>query len=128
MIWYLSYPISVLEKIYGFKAMEKSKVLIKGKKGTTMGIVLVFIVLEIPIIAPKILEQLVGVVLVREAIWYRIFCVVWSTLITLFALVNQSVFYFVCKPYHHDNIEKPLLVDNLKGYLGEYVPIKIEIK
>ncbi|KAL7242822.1 hypothetical protein ACSBR1_015252 [Camellia fascicularis] len=36
--------------------------------------------------------------------------------------ICESVFYYVCKSYHHHGIDKSALYDNLGGYLGEYVP------
>jgi uncharacterized membrane protein len=42
----------------------------------------------------------------------------------LFGLVIQTVIYFVCKSYHHENIDKSALSDHLEVYLGEYVPLK----
>ena len=41
----------------------------------------------------------------------------------LFALVVQTVVYFVCKSYHHESIDKSNLSDHLEVYLGEYVPL-----
>uniref|UniRef100_A0A7N2RAW8 Uncharacterized protein n=1 Tax=Quercus lobata TaxID=97700 RepID=A0A7N2RAW8_QUELO len=35
-----------------------------------------------------------------------------------------TVLYFVCKSYHHENIDKSALSDHLEVYLGEYVPLK----
>ena len=42
----------------------------------------------------------------------------------LFGLVVQTVLYFVCKSYHHENIDKSALSEHLEGYLGDYVPLK----
>ncbi|URE09411.1 hypothetical protein MUK42_35932 [Musa troglodytarum] len=40
------------------------------------------------------------------------------------SLLVQSVFYYVCKSCHHEQIDKGALYDHLGGYLGEYVPLK----
>ncbi|KAK9271387.1 hypothetical protein L1049_026977 [Liquidambar formosana] len=37
---------------------------------------------------------------------------------------ENTVIYFVCKSYHHENIDKSTLSDHLEVYLGEYVPLK----
>jgi hypothetical protein len=44
--------------------------------------------------------------------------------VILFGLVIQTVLYFVCKSYHHENIDKSSLSDHLEVYLGEYIPLK----
>ncbi|KAL7208495.1 hypothetical protein ACSBR1_030273 [Camellia fascicularis] len=36
---------------------------------------------------------------------------------------GTTVIYFVCKTYHHENIDKWTLSDHLEVYLGEYVPL-----
>ncbi|OIW03302.1 hypothetical protein TanjilG_09949 [Lupinus angustifolius] len=63
LVWQLASIVTVLEDCYGFKAMKKSKELIK------------------------------------------------------------TVLYFMCKSYHHENIDKSTLADHLEAYLGEYVPL-----
>ncbi|KAK7849110.1 hypothetical protein CFP56_003771 [Quercus suber] len=40
------------------------------------------------------------------------------------SVVPKTVLYFVCKSYHHENIDKSALSDHLEVYLGEYVPLK----
>lgn len=131
IIWEFSITISVLENIRGFNALKKSKELIKGKLSTALGILLVLIILEAPIIAAIIHDQLLGGE-VQLTIWFGIFKVVWSTLTCLLGYVSQVVFYFVCKSYHQqENIEKISSLttknDNLNLYLGEYVPLKEEV-
>jgi len=44
-------------------------------------------------------------------------------LVNLIGLLTQSVFYFVCKSYHHESIDKSSLSDHLEVYLGDYVPL-----
>lgn len=47
-IWQLGYAISVLENNCGFKAMGKSKALIKGKMGSSLAIFLVLGICSVP--------------------------------------------------------------------------------
>ncbi|KAK4386405.1 hypothetical protein Sango_2511100 [Sesamum angolense] len=49
-------------------------------------------------------------------------------IVNLVGLLVQSVFYYVCKSYHHQGIDKSALYDHLGGYLGEYVPLKSSIQ
>lgn len=48
--------------------------------------------------------------------------------VNLVGLLVQSVFYYVCKSYHHQPIDKTALYEHLGGYLGEYVPLKSSIQ
>lgn len=56
------------------------------------------------------------------------FLVALLLLVNLVGLLVQSVFYYVCKSYHHQEIDKSALQDHLGGYLGEYVPLKSGIQ
>lgn len=56
------------------------------------------------------------------------FLVALLVLVNLVGLLVQSVFYYVCKSYHHQEIDKSALQDHLGGYLGEYVPLKSSIQ
>ncbi|KAH8492556.1 hypothetical protein H0E87_021941 [Populus deltoides] len=49
-------------------------------------------------------------------------------IVNLVGLLVQSVFYYVCKSYHHQGIDKTALHEHLGGYLGEYVPLKSSIQ
>lgn len=49
-------------------------------------------------------------------------------IVNLVGLMVQSVFYYVCKSYHHQGIDKIALHEHLGGYLGEYVPLKSSIQ
>lgn len=48
--------------------------------------------------------------------------------VNLIGLLVQSVFYYVCKSYHHQGIDKRVLYDHLGGYLGEYMPLQSSIQ
>ncbi|KMT09156.1 hypothetical protein BVRB_6g132620 [Beta vulgaris subsp. vulgaris] len=123
MIWQLANIVSVLEKICGFKALIKSKELIKGKMGTAFALLLVMNICALPI---TVLQQKFGGFGIVERICFGISSLVLWTLIILFGLVVQTVFYLVCKSYHHESIDKSSLGDHLDEYLGEYVALKDE--
>ena len=48
--------------------------------------------------------------------------------VNLVGLLLQSVFYYVCKSYHHQAIDKGALYEHLGVYLGEYVPLKSSVQ
>ncbi|KAF3672777.1 putative small RNA degrading nuclease 5-like [Capsicum annuum] len=129
VIWHLATVITVLEDSYGMKAMLKSKDLLKGK----MRIALVFFFkLNLSLGVLNFIFKKFVVhggnhhmhlgMLYRVAVGFLCFLLV-LTLI-LFGLVIQTIIYFVCKSYHHENIDKSALSDHLEVYLGEYVSLK----
>ncbi|KAM3682967.1 hypothetical protein ACB098_12G111700 [Castanea mollissima] len=125
IVWQLASVVTVLEDTYGFKAMIKSKALIHGKMGVAA---LVFLKLNISFsIIQYLFEILVvhGVSLgIVSRVGYGVLCLFLLFNLFLFGLVVQTVLYFVCKSYHHENIDKSALSDHLEVYLGEYVPLK----
>ncbi|KAJ6366287.1 hypothetical protein OIU77_002799 [Salix suchowensis] len=125
IVWHLASVISVLEDFYGIKAMMKSKELIKGKMGIAAA---VFIVVGICFVGIQFLFE-TFVVLgwpVEIRIAMGLLCLLLLFKVILFGLVIQTVLYFVCKSYHHENIDKSSLSDHLEVYLGEYVPSQIQ--
>ncbi|KAF3781719.1 hypothetical protein EJ110_NYTH36090 [Nymphaea thermarum] len=126
VIWHLASVISVLEDRYGLSAMEKSKDLIKGKLAVAVA---VFIQLSLLYAG---IQFLFGKLVVRRewsgglggAVASGLALVVVLCMWILLGLVIQTVVYFVCKSYHHENIDKSCLSDHLEVYLGEYVPLK----
>uniref|UniRef100_A0A8R7TXA0 Uncharacterized protein n=1 Tax=Triticum urartu TaxID=4572 RepID=A0A8R7TXA0_TRIUA len=48
--------------------------------------------------------------------------------VNLLGLLAQSVFYYACKAYHNQEIDRTALYEHLGGYLGEYVPLKSNIQ
>lgn len=111
MLWYLACVISVLEDKYdGLEAMRKSKDLIKGKQITALALVILYFMVG------RLIEWIFR--LFQFSVTYgdlrgvgrtaRIVCV--ALLLGLLCLVNlmwlliQSVFYFVCKAYHHEKV------------------------
>ncbi|EOY16530.1 Uncharacterized protein TCM_035327 [Theobroma cacao] len=125
IIWHLASVVSVLEEAYGFQAMVKGKNLIEGKLWVA---VVIFFKLSVSLFIIQIAFQNLVVhgstfgVVSRVA--YAIICFLLLCKLILFGLVIQTVIYFVCKSYHHENIDKSALSDHLEVYLGEYVPLK----
>ncbi|MBA0738127.1 hypothetical protein Gogos_011535, partial [Gossypium gossypioides] len=125
IIWHLASVISVLEECYGFQAMMKGKNLIKGKLWVA---IIIFLKLIISLV---IIQAAFQSLVVHESslgiamrVVYAIICFLLLSKLILFVLVIQTVIYFVCKSYHHENIDKSALSDHLEVYLGEYVPLK----
>ncbi|XP_077253412.1 uncharacterized protein LOC143892575 [Tasmannia lanceolata] len=130
-LWHLASVVSVLEPLYGLAAMGKSRQLLKGKTPIAAALVFGYLALCAGI------EGVFGVVVVRGGeygygVWIRIlvggFLVGVLVVVNLVGLLVQSVFYYVCKSYHHQEIDKRALYDHLGGYLGEYVPLKSSVQ
>ncbi|KAL0363746.1 UNVERIFIED_CONTAM: hypothetical protein Scaly_1329800 [Sesamum calycinum] len=129
-LWHLASVVSVLEPLYGFAAMKKSYELLKGK--TRMGFLIVFCYLAIC----GVINGLFGSIVVHGGDDYGVltrivvggFLVGVLVIVNLVGLLVQSVFYYVCKSYHNQGIDKSALYDHLGGYLGEYVPLKSSIQ
>lgn len=123
-IWLLASVISVLEDCYGLKALIKSKNLIKGKLIVSA---VIFFKLNVLLFFTNVLFYVNVVYAWREAnvkmIGFGVLCMLLLFKMILFALVVQTVIYFVCKSYHHENIDKSLLSDHLEVYLGDYEPL-----
>ncbi|XP_062161686.1 uncharacterized protein LOC133868721 [Alnus glutinosa] len=129
-MWHLASVVSVLEPVYGFAAMKKSYELLKGK--IRYAGVLVFIYLAICVIIGGVFSSVVVHGGGKYGVFVRIvvggFLVGVLVIVNLVGLLVQSVFYYVCKSYHHQGIDKTALHDHLGGYLGEYVPLKSSIQ
>ncbi|XWS25039.1 hypothetical protein CRYUN_Cryun27aG0036700 [Craigia yunnanensis] len=125
IIGHLASIVSVLEEAYGFKAMSRSKNLNKGKLWVAIFIFLkLSLTLGIIGIAYQMLVVQGSTLCMANRVVYAIICFMLLSKLILFRLVIQTVIYFVCKSYHHENIEKSALSDQLEAYLGEYVPLK----
>lgn len=129
-LWHLASVVSVLEPLYGFAAMKKSYELLKGRVRYAAVLVCGYLVIC------GIIGGAFSVVVVHGGDGYGVFSriVVGGFLVGVLVIVNlvgllvQSVFYYVCKSYHHQGIDKSALHDHLGGYLGEYVPLKSSIQ
>lgn len=125
IVWHLASVVSVLEDVYGFKAMIKSRVLIKGKMGVAVGFIILLSVCFVGIEAAFENFVVLGMVPgLGIRILVGILCCLFLFKVILFGLVVQTIIYFVCKSYHHENIDKSALKYHLGVYLGEYVPLK----
>ncbi|CAN8246087.1 unnamed protein product [Cochlearia groenlandica] len=128
--WHLASVVSVLEPIYGIAAMKKSYELLKGRTQIACSMVFMYLALC------GFVAGVFGGVVVRGRDDYGLFTrvVVAGFLVGVLVVVNlvgllvQSVFYYVCKSFHHQAIDKSALHDHLGGYLGDYVPLKSSIQ
>ncbi|XVE55230.1 hypothetical protein DITRI_Ditri03aG0142800 [Diplodiscus trichospermus] len=125
VIWHLASVVSVLEEVYGFQAMSKSVNLIKGKLLVAIAIFLTLSVsLWIVHFAYRRLVVQGSNMGMATRVPFAVTCLSLLSMLNLYGLVIQTVIYFVCKSYHHENIDKSALSDHLEVYLGEYVPLK----
>ncbi|RDY03047.1 hypothetical protein CR513_13416, partial [Mucuna pruriens] len=125
VVWHLASVVTVLEDSCGIQAMAKSNGLIKGKMGLS---ILVFFTLAlafgiIQVLFKKMVVQGWSLWSVERTAIGVVSLVLFSQLY-LFQLVIQTVLYFICKSYHHQNIDKSALSDHLEVYHGEYEPLK----
>ncbi|KAF8011856.1 hypothetical protein BT93_I0095 [Corymbia citriodora subsp. variegata] len=117
MIWQLASVISVLEDVYGKKAIAKSGELIEGKMGLSvwcfLGVLVWFTLVQ------ALFECFVvfGFYGIGIKIGVGLICLFLLLMVVLFYLVVQTVIYFVCKSYHHENIDESLS-DHLEVSLG----------
>lgn len=129
MVWQLANVVTVLEDLYGFEAMMKSKELIKRKMGLS---IIITLKLNVSYFVIQFLFMMVvnGWKLFElgsvNRIAYGIICFFLLSHLFLLMLVLQTVLYFVCKSHHHQNIDKSGLSDRLEVYHGqeEYKPLK----
>ncbi|GAB4847759.1 hypothetical protein Ancab_026821 [Ancistrocladus abbreviatus] len=103
--------------------MVKSKALIKGKMGVSIALYLMLNLCHglIAIMFVMINRSELGI---GGRIGVRILSLVLFSVVFLLGLVVRTMIYFVCKSFHHENIDKSSLADHLEVYRGEYVPIK----
>lgn len=125
VVWHLASVISVLEDVYGIQAMLKSKDLIRGKIGVA---IFIFLLLSLCSFGINLGFETYVALAIHDTfgvrVMYAMFFFLLLSILTLFGLVIQTVIYFVCKSYHHENIDKSSLADHLEVYLGDYVPLK----
>ena len=124
LLWHLAGVVSVLEDASGIKAMRKSKALMKGKMWTAVAVLAVLMAASFGL---QFLFQMCvvhgsGIGGVGRVV-LGVLCLLVSVKLMLLGLVVQTIIYFVCKSYHHENIDKSALSDHLEAYLGEYVPL-----
>jgi len=127
IIWQLASVVTVLEESYGFKAMIKSKNLIKGKIWVAIAIFFklnfTFVFLQF-VFGRNVVHGYYSWNMFQRAL-IGILCLLVLFKLILFGLVVQTIIYFVCKSYHHENIDKSALSNRLEDiYLGDYLPLK----
>lgn len=127
LVWQLANVVSVLEDVRGFKAMKKSKELLKGNMW--VAIIAPFMLGIVSAVVQFAFEKLVmngGYLGKVDRVGYGIVCSMLLIVLSLFGLVMETVLYFVCKSYHNENVDKLALSDHLDQVyvLGEYVPLK----
>ncbi|CAJ1971969.1 unnamed protein product [Sphenostylis stenocarpa] len=124
VVWQLASVVTVLEDSWGIRAMMKSKELIKGKMVLS---IFVFFTLVGSFVLIRVLFKQTVVegwsVNSVDRTAYGVLCFLLLSCLFLFGLVVQTVIYFVCKSFHHENIDKSALADHLEVYRGEYVPL-----
>ncbi|EMS52950.1 hypothetical protein TRIUR3_05285 [Triticum urartu] len=125
-LWHLASVISVLEPLCGLAAMSKSRQLLQGRTRTAA--VLVFSYFAICGLITGMFRSavvkargeegsldmsLAGRVGVGALLVSVLVCV------NLLGLLAQSVFYYACKAYHNQEIDRTALYEHLGGYLGD---------
>ncbi|KAF7127880.1 hypothetical protein RHSIM_Rhsim11G0075700 [Rhododendron simsii] len=114
VVWWLAGIVSVLEDIKGIKAMTKSRNLIQGKMWIA---IVILLKLEAAIFGILILfeSQVVhtGSFGIAGRLAFGFLCLSMLLSVFLFALVIETMIYFMCKSYHHENINKLSLSDHL---------------
>ncbi|XP_011658451.1 uncharacterized protein LOC105436010 [Cucumis sativus] len=128
LTWQLSKTVAVLEELCGFKAMARSKALVKGKMRM---VIKLFSLLSLPI---EVVQLVFSHFLVQSTIvgivGKLVLIIIWMLLLSFFLLVSlvaQTVLYFVCKSYHQELAEKLSISDRLQRYLlTHYDPLKVE--
>ncbi|KAK9110357.1 hypothetical protein Sjap_018417 [Stephania japonica] len=124
VIWHLASVVSVLEDKYGIQAMVKSNALIKGKMllGSAIFVMFQFTLVVIQIAFENLVVQDESL---GRRVSYGIMCFVLLMMLILIGLAAQTIVYFICKSFHHENIDKSVLSEHLEVYAGEYyVPLK----
>ncbi|KAM7276476.1 hypothetical protein ACFE04_018342 [Oxalis oulophora] len=106
----LACVVPVLEDAHGIKAMARSKSLLKGnvRVACTSLLLLAVISLVIGTIYDNLVVFLVDNLWIKKGVGFACFHIA-----ILIGLVVQTVVYFVCKSYHHEYVDKPLLADHL---------------
>ncbi|KAK9156242.1 hypothetical protein Sjap_003722 [Stephania japonica] len=128
--WHLASVVSVLEPVCGWPAMRRSRELLRGKAaaaGVLVSIYLAMCWVISWVFGGVVVRGGVGVGLVRRVLVGGLLVGV-LVFVNLVGLLVQSVFYYVCKSYHHELIDKTALFEHLGGYLGEYVPLKSSVQ
>lgn len=122
LVWHLASVVCVLEDTKGVSAMKRSNCLIQGKRLTGFYLFCIYAACMVGLLV------LFGAGLAKHSQLGRVvlaglLLVLW-TAVTLVAIVIQSIFYFVCKAYHQESIDRSALAEKLDGYLGDYMLLR----
>ncbi|XP_038885959.1 uncharacterized protein LOC120076262 [Benincasa hispida] len=115
VVFQLAGVVSVLEESYGFKALAKSRLLLKDKmaSGTVIVLAIYFgfgVFLWLKALVRKMLFTSSSIFM-----WMHVLGS-WSLLLLILVfllswLVLETMFYFVCKSYHLESIDMPAISD-----------------
>ncbi|KAJ1285813.1 hypothetical protein BS78_03G306300 [Paspalum vaginatum] len=134
-LWHLASVVSVLEPLYGLAAMAKSRQLLQGRSGTAATLVVSYfgvcgvtsLLFRAAVVKARGEEGSFGLALPgRLLVGAVLVCIL--VCVNLLGLLVQSVFYYACKAFHNQEIDRTALYEHLGGYLGEYVPLKSNIQ
>lgn len=124
LVWHLASVVSVLEDIKGVGAMKRSNALMTGKRMAAFCLFAMYTSSLVVVLglfgglAKQDSKHVVG------RVFLGVLLLVLWTAATLLGIVIQSVFYFVCRAYHRESIDRSALAEKLDGFLGEYMPLK----
>ncbi|KAI3834457.1 hypothetical protein MKX03_032568 [Papaver bracteatum] len=118
--WHLASVISVLEPNgYGLAAMKKSRQLLRGRTSIAFGLALLYLwaTWTLEFVFEFVLESQVHFMV---KVLLGLLCLFMLVAVNLTGLLVQSVFYYACKSYHNEVVDKKLLYDHLGSYdLGD---------
>ncbi|XP_047342537.1 uncharacterized protein LOC124946029 [Impatiens glandulifera] len=117
VVWQLTSVVSVLENYKGFKAMRKSRHLVKGKFWLGFFVLwfpsVIMLAIEFGFLFLVIDLDVLGIV---GRVLLGILFVVLIVYVILYSLVITTVLYFVFKSYHNEEVDRPSLANHLGDY------------
>ena len=120
-LWHLAGVVSVVEPLCGLAALAKSKRLLQGRTGTATTLVGAYMTIcgvTLLLFRDAVVEGSFGLALPwRLLVGAALVCVLVCA--NLLGLLVQSVFYYSCKAFHNQKIDRTELYEHLGGYLGE---------
>ncbi|GLJ55758.1 hypothetical protein SUGI_1197390 [Cryptomeria japonica] len=124
VVWRLACVVSVLEeKYYGLEGVKKSYGLITGKDTTALALTFFFLMIKSGLSYLAVNGNWDSLCM-EESSAYGTVLLMLECVVTMLGPLTQSVLYFVCKAYHDESFDQWWIVDQLKGSLGDYLPIK----
>uniref|UniRef100_A0A7N0U179 Uncharacterized protein n=1 Tax=Kalanchoe fedtschenkoi TaxID=63787 RepID=A0A7N0U179_KALFE len=127
IVWIFGAQVAVLESTCGFKALSRSRILIKGKAFLTIS-VLVPIALFSLLVAWMVLKVVVNGDAAGIGIVTRIGCGIVAlpvmTGLTLLAVVVETVTYLVCKADKGESVTKSSVMEHLDMFVDGYALVR----